>query len=630
VPTVGTGNWVVVTGSGTINAPNNPTTQVSNLSVGANIFKWTITNGTCLPTEATITITRDAQPTPANAGADQEVCATTATLAGNNPSIGTGLWTVVSGTGAINSPNSYISGVTNLSIGDNVFRWTVTNGICAISESIVTIKRYAVPTVADAGIDLSACGGSSIIMNALPATIGIGSWTQLTGPTNAIFVNANSPNTQVNGLIGGIYTFRWRVSNGVCPATQDEVAVTIVPNPNTSANLVVKDLTICDAFQANIDITVSNTEAGVTYELRNGTMVLSTITSSGGLITFTVPAPTTAPAVTTTYTYDVWAKPAILNNVSCPALQLVDKAVVKVDICNNPITKNLDRTTDFCTLLTLNVITATENNNLPATNFVATTITNLVTVNGGIVNLNANGSFTYLPRTNFVGLDVVDYTICNKDTPVKCNAGKVFITVLPCTNTGPDAQDDVFNTDNCTVVKGSVLGNDADANGNPLVVTPSTPILTAAGGVFDIKADGTFEYTPKTGFVGQDSITYTACDNGNNGTSIVKCDVAKIFFNVTDCEDIFIPDGFSPNDDRVNDFFVILGAERYDVKLLIFDRWGNLLYEADHYKNDWDGKANRGIAHNNGKGLPDGTYFYTVDFRSNKQKKRGGNVVIQR
>jgi len=369
---------------------------------------------------------------------------------------------------------------------------------------------------------------------------------------------------------------------------------------------------------------------GVTYELRNGTAVLSTILSNGGLITFTIPSPTTFPNLTTTYTYDVWAKPAILNNVSCPALLLTDKAVIKVDICNNPITNNLNRTTDFCTLLTLNVITATQNNNSPASSYTATPIANFVTINGGIVNINANGTFTYLPRTNFVGLDVVDYTICNRDTPARCNVGKVFVTVLACTNTAPDANDDVFNTDNCTVVKGSVLGNDIDPNGNPMTVTPSTPILTAAGGVFDIKADGTFEYTPKAGFVGQDSITYTACDNGNNGTSIVKCDVAKIFFNVTDCEGVFVPDGFSPNDDRVNDFFVILGAERYDVKLSIYDRWGNLIYESEHYKNEWNGRANRGIAANSSQDLPDGTYFYKIDFRSKKQKARSGFVVIQR
>jgi gliding motility-associated-like protein len=191
--------------------------------------------------------------------------------------------------------------------------------------------------------------------------------------------------------------------------------------------------------------------------------------------------------------------------------------------------------------------------------------------------------------------------------------------------------DDTFNTDNCTVVKGNVLGNDSDANGDPLTATPSTPILTAAGGVFDLKADGSFEYTPKAGFVGRDSIAYTACDNGStNPVSIVKCDGAMIYFNVAACQDVFIPGGFSPNDDRVNDKFVIVGAERYDIHLWIYDRWGNLLYESEHYKNEWDGKANRGIGHNGSQGLPDGTYFYRVDFRSSKHKVRPGNVIIQR
>jgi gliding motility-associated-like protein len=627
-PTIGTGQWVVVSGEASVNSPNNPTSQVSNLSVGPNVFKWVISNGNCTPTEATVTITRLANPSPANAGENQEVCATTATLSANNPSIGIGTWTVVSGSANINSPSSFISGVTNLSVGDNVFRWTVSNGICNVSESTVIITRYAVPTVANAGADISTCGGTSITLDAVSATTGIGTWTQLSGPSSAIFVNTNSPNTQVNGLIGGIYTFRWRVTNGVCTATQDEVTATVVPNPNTSANLVVQDLTICEAFQANINITVSNTQAGVTYELRNGPVVLSSVNSNGGLITFTIPSPTTTPAPSTTYTYDIYAVPAALNNVQCPPLLLIDKSIVKVDICNNPIANRLLRTTDFCTLLNVNVIIATENNN-DVNNFTTNPISNFVTLAGGVVNMDFNGKLTYLPRTDFIGVDSVAYTICNRDNPTRCSTGKLLINILPCTNDAPNADNDSFNTDNCNVVRGNALDNDSDPEDNPLTVIPSTPILTAGGGVFDIQADGSFQYTPKSDFIGQDSVSYTACDNGDNGTSIVKCDEAKIFFNVVECEDVFVPDGFSPNGDRINDTFVIVGAERYDILLRVYDRWGNLLYESQHYLNDWDGRPNRGLLSNSANGLPDGTYFYIADFRDGK-KPRTSYLIIQR
>src|SRR5690242_16862545 len=50
--------------------------------------------------------------TVANAGPDQTVCTSTATLAGNAPSLGTGTWSVISGSASVTSPGDPASGVT--------------------------------------------------------------------------------------------------------------------------------------------------------------------------------------------------------------------------------------------------------------------------------------------------------------------------------------------------------------------------------------------------------------------------------------------------------------------------------------------------------------------------------------
>ena len=75
--------------------------------------------------------------------------------------------------------------------------------------------------------------------------------------------------------------------------------------------------------------------------------------------------------------------------------------------------------------------------------------------------------------------------------------------------------------------------------------------------------------------------------------------------------DIFIPSGFSPNRDGVNDYFVITRPFNTSINLEIFNRWGNLVYKSADYKNDWDGRGNQP---NNilGEPLPDGTYYYIV------------------
>ena len=61
----------------------------------------------------------------ANAGPDQTICATSTTLAGNTPTVGTGIWSLVSGSGTITTPSSPSSGVTGLGVGANTFRWTI-------------------------------------------------------------------------------------------------------------------------------------------------------------------------------------------------------------------------------------------------------------------------------------------------------------------------------------------------------------------------------------------------------------------------------------------------------------------------------------------------------------------------
>ena len=90
-------------------------------------------------------------PTTSVAGANQSVCGTSATLAGNTPTVGTGLWTLVSGAGTITTPTSPTSGVTGLGVGSNVFQWTISNAPCPASSSTVTITGVASPTTSNAG-----------------------------------------------------------------------------------------------------------------------------------------------------------------------------------------------------------------------------------------------------------------------------------------------------------------------------------------------------------------------------------------------------------------------------------------------------------------------------------------------
>ena len=91
---------------------------------------------------------------------------------------------------------------------------------------------------------------------------------------------------------------------------------------------------------------------------------------------------------------------------------------------------------------------------------------------------------------------------------------------------------------------------------------------------------------------------------------------------------IFIPSGFSPNGDNVNDVWVIPYLEYCpEAKVKIFNRWGVKIYEnnSDYSKHPWNGTSN------NGKDLPMGTYYYMIEFNDeNNTPATSGSVSILR
>jgi gliding motility-associated-like protein len=90
---------------------------------------------------------------------------------------------------------------------------------------------------------------------------------------------------------------------------------------------------------------------------------------------------------------------------------------------------------------------------------------------------------------------------------------------------------------------------------------------------------------------------------------------------------IYIPNAFSPDDNGINDEFF---AKTYGIKkleMLIFDRWGNLLFESTEVQSHWDGKANKGneIAQMD-------VYIYVInaiDIFDEKHKYRGTVTLIR-
>ena len=139
-------------------------------------------------------------------------------------------------------------------------------------------------------------------------------------------------------------------------------------------------------------------------------------------------------------------------------------------------------------------------------------------------------------------------------------------------------------------------------------------VKNASHGTVQITKDGMVIYTPNHNYCGVDKITYELCGSGG-------CGLATIYI-VVDCQNFIVHNAFSPNNDGVNDNFIIDNIELFpNSDLQIFSRWGTSVFSTKGYKNDWNGMWN-------GKELPDGTYFYIL--QDGEGNKTSGYIELKR
>ena len=141
-------------------------------------------------------------------------------------------------------------------------------------------------------------------------------------------------------------------------------------------------------------------------------------------------------------------------------------------------------------------------------------------VSDGTLTLNNDGSFLYVPDSDFSGIDNFTYQISDG------NGGSAQASVTLIVHAIADlpvaAADSYTVDEDVTLFKlvgdgDHLLSNDSDADGDSLTVN-TTPIFNVSNGSLTLVNDGSFTYIPNSEFNGADSFTYQIND-GHGGTA---------------------------------------------------------------------------------------------------------------
>lgn len=234
---------------------------------------------------------------------------------------------------------------------------------------------------------------------------------------------------------------------------------------------------------------------------------------------------------------------------------------------------------------------------------------------GTYVNFNVNpATFCVQAFGIDLGTDSACVIICDEFDI--CDTTYFKITVVESPDTmdlePPIAVNDTTTTKKNTPIVIHVLGNDTVPGGPTYVDIVTQPL----NGTAFISQDIMVIYVPNTNFCGLDSLQYRVCN-------AVGCDTAWVFIDVPCVTDtFFIYTGMSPDGNGQNETFTIKGIENFPNNIVrVYNRWGNLVFEAEGYRNTWTGQWQN-------KDLPDGTYFYLIDLRNGS--KFSGFLQINR
>ncbi len=646
-PTTGSGFWTVLSGSGTFTDATDPHTSISNLSDGSNTVRWTITQENCYSFDDAIIINNQAEDV--FAGNDQVVCADSASLLANPPSIGVGQWTILSGSGVFDDPNAYSTNISALGQGENILKWVVSSSDCHVSDTVIIQSN--IPSTASAGADQIICSDQTEL-SGNAATIGSGIWELVSG--SCIIEDPSNPTTSISSLRQGSTTLRWSIGENGCYSS-DEMLIT---NNSPSTPFAGYDKEIC-SDSTRLFATPPTIGTGY-WSLVSGDAIVLTPDNNQTSVANIKFGPNTFRYTTTNENCVLYDDVVITSNLAY-VFAGEDQQVntpSAVLIGNQPEAGSGEWliSASPATLVNPGNMETTVNNLGSGTNVFTWTITN----NGCTASDDVVINYVVLPTADFTP------SATKGCPPALINFVNTSIGGTPylwdfgdgTTSTDQNVSHTFTETGTYTVVLratgplGSYVSKDTVITiyESPVAdfdIAPETiyiPGQTFSCYNYSTGIDSSVWYFGDGNSLSAYAPTYTYTEAGtyditlevfsNNNCSDSKTVVDAI--EVLPRSSFFFPDAFTPNPtegsggtydatDRSNDVFypIITDGDIYEYEFYVYNRTGVLLFQSTNTEIGWDG-------YYKGKMQPQDVYVYMVRGRYNNGEafKKTGNVLL--
>ncbi len=437
--------------------------------------------------------------------------------------------------------------------------------------------------VADAGPDVDACQGNDIFLIGTSPSVGTGMWTSsASNPPGVIIFNPDDADTEIDGMVTGeTYIFEWTLSNGACEDySSDETTVFV--NMLEQADAGDPTIVLCHTNSVILEGNTPLTNVGQWTQPDAQEMLGVTINTPNSPTTIVTGL---VPGNDYTFTWTI--------DGGCGSSE--DGILVTVTDENAFAGPDYDDCGDGAT--ELNAVDALSGNGAwssPDPNIDFVTPTDPFTT---AMNLQA-------------GTNILVWTIDNGECG-EFSTDSVFVEY----QFAPIGENDEANVPFAGTTSINVTNNDFIPGFFTLNI-----LQAPLHGVAELDVEGKMTYQADVNFIGEDVVIYEVCSEG------CECSTAIVTFHVGDNAECMAPSIITPNDDGMNDAFVIpcLGKrDSYPTNVVgIYNQWGDEVFHAEPYENNWKGTFD-------GEDLPAGTYFYIVDL-GNGEKPLSGYVILQR